>query len=172
MRRRRLVVALLAGLVVAIAAPTFASSAPEPAAPAPQQTKRIRVKVTKRVRKRVLVRFHSHRYNGYATTYSNGGCDPTGGGSTTSWGTSVGFGVVANDALPLGTWIEFDRPFHGRRDFRVEDHFGSGQPAEHLDVWVPCEWVTSFSVPYRVFWNAWRWRWTVTTKYVWKVVPV
>lgn len=172
MRRRRLLVALLAGLVVAIAAPTIANSVPEPVVPAPQQVKQVRVKVTKRVRKHVLERFHGHRIYGYATTYSEPQCDRTSGGSGTAWGTHVYFGEVANDSLPMGTWIELDHPFHGRRDFRVEDTFGSGQPAEHLDVWVKCAWVTSFAAPYRTFVNKWRWRWRTITRWVWRTVPV
>lgn len=41
-------------------------------------------------------------------------------------------GIVANNFLPLGTWILLDHPVFGRRRYRVEDHIGWGS---ELDIW-------------------------------------
>jgi hypothetical protein len=43
---------------------------------------------------------------------------------------------VANNFLPLGTWIELDRLAFGRRRYQVEDHIGSGS---ELDIFNPSE---------------------------------
>lgn len=56
-------------------------------------------------------------------------------------GTRARFGEVANNYLPLGTWIKMDSPrvVHGRRYFRVDDR---GGPGFALDFYAPsCGWM-------------------------------
>lgn len=74
---------------------------------------------------------------GSATAYH--ACD--GSGTTTALGTRVRWGIVANNQLRLGTWIETLRPtlVGGRRYFRVEDR---GGPGFALDFAAPsCRWM-------------------------------
>ena len=63
-------------------------------------------------------------YRGSATAYHS--CD--GSTSRQANGTRAHWGEVANNWLPLGTWIEMVRPARvgGRKFFRVEDRGGGG----------------------------------------------
>lgn len=88
---------------------------------------------------------------GYATYYSPGECDPTGGGFTTAGGKHVYWGEVASDALPMHTHIWVWPAIRGKHEFTVEDTFGSGQRIEHIDVWLPCgETIGNPSISFRI----------------------
>ena len=50
--------------------------------------------------------------------------------------TRPGIVAVLPGFLPLGTWIELDRPAFGRKRYQVEDHIGSGS---ELDLYNPSE---------------------------------
>ena len=79
-------------------------------------------------------------YTGSATAYAS--CD--GGTTITASGRSVQVGYVANNFLPLGTWIEMVSPknVQGLRYFRV---FDRGGPGFILDFWTDdCSWMNSF----------------------------
>lgn len=58
-----------------------------------------------------------------------------GGGSTgqSASGKQLRVGFVANNQLPLGTWIELDRQVQGRRFYIVEDRIGWGS---ELDIYM------------------------------------
>ena len=78
--------------------------------------------------------------SGSATAYSS--CD--GSTTITASGRSVQVGYVANNSLPLGTWIEMRRPSKvmGRTYFKVMDR---GGPGFVLDFWTPsCSWMNSW----------------------------
>jgi hypothetical protein len=57
-------------------------------------------------------------------------------GDTTASGRRAFLGEVAQNTLPLGTWIELDRPVFGRRRFQVLDRIGWGS---ELDIYNPSE---------------------------------
>jgi len=101
---------------------------------------------------------HRHRHyigpveHGIATYYS-GGCDPTGGGSTTSSGSGTFFGEVAETSYPLGTKIEVRPRLKGKRDFVILDRFGSAQATGRLDVYL--EGCPAWNNP-QVSWRAYR----------------
>jgi 3D (Asp-Asp-Asp) domain-containing protein len=67
-------------------------------------------------------------YTVSSTCYAQGG--------TTASGAQAYVGEVANNFLPLGTRILLDTPAFGRREYRVEDHIGSGS---ELDIFDPSE---------------------------------
>lgn len=54
-------------------------------------------------------------------------------GGTTASGEQTRPGIVANNFLPLGTWIELDQPEFGRRRYQVEDHIGSGSELDFFN---------------------------------------
>lgn len=88
-------------------------------------------------------------YTGSATAYAS--CD--GSTSMTASGRTARLGYVANNWLPLGTWIEMVRPkvVQGRTFYRVYDRGGSGFA---LDFWTDdCGWMHSWgrrTVTFRV----------------------
>jgi len=57
-------------------------------------------------------------YTVSSTCYAQGG--------TTASREQTRPGIVANNFLPLGSWIELDHPEFGRQRYQVEDHIGSG----------------------------------------------
>jgi 3D (Asp-Asp-Asp) domain-containing protein len=67
-------------------------------------------------------------YEVSSTCYSQGG--------ETASGQQTRPGIVANDFLPLGTWIRLDHPVFGRRSYEVLDRIGSGT---ELDLFDPSE---------------------------------
>lgn len=76
-------------------------------------------------------------YTGSATAYAS--CD--GSTSMTASGRTARLGYVANNWLPLGTWIEMVRPkvVQGRTFYRVYDR---GGPGFALDFWTDdCSWM-------------------------------
>lgn len=87
--------------------------------------------------------------SGSATAYSS--CD--GSTTMTASGRTVQVGFVANNTLPIGTWIEMRRPstVMNRRWFRVMDR---GGPGFVLDFWTPdCSWMNAWgrrSVSFKV----------------------
>jgi 3D (Asp-Asp-Asp) domain-containing protein len=83
------------------------------------------------------VRHHYPRVVYGATAYS-----PCSSGSITALGTRTHWGIVASNTLRLRTWIETERPIHGRRRFRVED---TGSSIMQLDIWMAsCADATNF----------------------------
>jgi 3D (Asp-Asp-Asp) domain-containing protein len=69
-------------------------------------------------------------------------CD--GSTTMTASGRTVQIGYVANNSLPLGSWVEMKRPrlVMNRRYFKVMDR---GGPGFVLDFWAPsCEWMNSW----------------------------
>ena len=77
---------------------------------------------------------------GTGTAYHS--CD--GSTTMTSSGRTVQVGYVANNSLPIGTWIEMRRPktVMGRKYFRVMDRGGASFA---LDFWAEsCEWMNSW----------------------------
>jgi len=87
--------------------------------------------------------------SGSSTAYAS--CD--GSTTQTASGKTVRVGYVANNALPLGTWIQMVKPRRvmNRRFFVVMDSGGSGFV---LDFWSPsCSWMNNWgrrSVSFRV----------------------
>jgi 3D (Asp-Asp-Asp) domain-containing protein len=76
-------------------------------------------------------------YTGVATAYAS--CD--GSTTMTASGRQVQLGYVANNFLPLGTWIEMVKPskVQGRKFYRVMDR---GGPSFSLDFWTnDCAWM-------------------------------
>ena len=99
----------------------------------------------------------SRAYTGSATAYH--WCD--GSTTMTASGRTASVGVVANNWLRLGTWIQMQQPktVMGRRFFRVLDR---GGPGFALDFWAfSCGWmnrwgrrtVTFRVVPRRELWR-------------------
>jgi len=84
------------------------------------------------LRKHPIRHLTSHRigrhYEVESTCYNQG--------SITASGSPVFLGEVANNFLPLGTRIRFDRPVFGRRDYIVLDRIGWGS---QLDIYNPSE---------------------------------
>lgn len=79
-------------------------------------------------------------YTGSATAYH--ACD--GSSTLQANGTRAHWGEVANNWLPLGTWIKMVRPARvgGRRYFRVEDRGGGGFA---LDFYArSCSWMNAW----------------------------
>lgn len=66
-----------------------------------------------------------------ATAYAP--CEGGGSAGQTASGKQLRVGYVANNALPLGTWIELRKPIQGRRFYRVEDRIGWGSD---LDIYM------------------------------------
>ena len=82
----------------------------------------------------------SQTFSGSSTAYHF--CD--GSTTITASGRQVQIGWVANNSLPLGTWIEMRKPrtVMGRRWFKVMDR---GGPGFALDFWAPsCAWMNSW----------------------------
>jgi len=67
-------------------------------------------------------------------TVDSTGYDACSSGSIMATGVHTYFGAVANNFLPLYTWIKMDRSINGKTIFRVMDRIGSGS---QLDVWFP-----------------------------------
>jgi hypothetical protein len=153
MKPRRLVVA--AASIAATAAPSTTAEAPATTAPSTavsSPTIRKPKARYKRVRRVHRYRRYGASYSGVATYYALGACDSgSGGGATTSAGTHVRFGEVAQSTLPLGTRIEVRPAIFGRRDFRIEDRFGSSQSPGRLDVWMTCSMGSRWSNPRETF---------------------
>jgi len=77
---------------------------------------------------------------GSSTAYAS--CD--GSTTQTASGKTVRVGYVANNALPLGTWIQMKKPRRvlNRRFFLVMDR---GGPGFVLDFWSPsCSWMNNW----------------------------
>lgn len=66
-----------------------------------------------------------------ATAYAP--CEGGGSAGQTASGKQLRVGYVANNTLPLGTWIELRRPVQSRRFYRVEDRIGWGS---ELDIYM------------------------------------
>lgn len=87
-------------------------------------------------------------YTGIASAYAS--CD--GSTTMTSSGRTVQVGFVANNFLPIGTWIEMKNPsrVQGRKFYRVMDR---GGPSFSLDIWTDdCGWMNAWgrrTVTYR-----------------------
>jgi len=82
----------------------------------------------------------AYSISGSSTAYHF--CD--GSTTITASGRQVQVGYVANNSLPMGTWIEMQRPrtVMGRRWFRVMDR---GGPGFVLDFWAPdCGWMNAW----------------------------
>jgi 3D (Asp-Asp-Asp) domain-containing protein len=82
----------------------------------------------------------SSTFSGVGTAYHS--CD--GSTSITASGKQARVGYVANNSLPLGTWIEMVKPrtVMSRRWFQVQDRGGG---AFALDFWAPsCAWMYSW----------------------------
>lgn len=80
---------------------------------------------------------NSATYTGIATAYAS--CD--GSTTMTASGRTVQMGHVANNWLPLGTWIELKKPrvIQGRTFYLVTDRGGSSFA---IDIWTDdCSWM-------------------------------
>jgi len=116
---------------------------------------------------------HAHRYeygSGSTTAYS--ACD--GSSSLQANGTRMHYGEVANNWLPLGTWIEVLGPrsalrMLGRRFFRVEDR---GGPGFQLDfVAKSCGWMNEWGrrhVRFRTIPRHHRWQGVPAEGWAWR----
>lgn len=69
--------------------------------------------------------------SGSATAYAP--CEGGGSAGQTASGKQLRVGYVANNILPLGTWIELSKPVQGRRFYVVEDRIGWGSD---LDIYM------------------------------------
>jgi len=88
----------------------------------------------------MLVTASASAAGGSSTAYHP--CD--GSTTQTASGKTARVGYVANNALPLGTWIEMQKPRRviNRRFFRVMDR---GGPGFALDFYAPsCAWMNSW----------------------------
>lgn len=80
---------------------------------------------------------HHYPHQADSTAYS-----PCSSGTITASGQPTRWGYVAQNTLPLGTWIELRHAILGSRRFRVMDRIGWGSS---LDVWMPsCAAATSY----------------------------